>query len=107
MNVTANTFPNRIEIDVPLPDGLEAVEGGGVVVNVGTDDEPSYVARFTWPAQQPVYKKGKPVAGKFEPIDVQACAREAVALVIASSPGDTVKPEDEQPVKTQKLTVKS
>jgi hypothetical protein len=50
-------------------------------------------------------KNGDPVPDRSQADWVKTCAQEAVALVAASSPGDSVEPEVEQPLKTQTISI--
>lgn len=86
MKATVNTYDNRIEVALPIPDGLESVEGGATIQTDGDGNR-----RAVW------------VFGS--DTDPKQAATECVLLLIASSPGSGVDPESERPVKTQSITV--
>ena len=87
MKLKVDTYENRIEVMIALPDGVESVEGGGCIVA----DEDGSNRRAVW---------------TFAPdADVKSAATECARLLVASSPGEGVQPEAEQPVKSQTVTV--
>lgn len=87
MKTTVDTYENRVEVTIDLPEGVENVEGGATIVA----DEDGSNRRAIW---------------KFAPdADAKSAATECARLLVMSTPGDGPEPATEEPVKSQTVTV--
>jgi hypothetical protein len=115
MNVETRTYSDRIEVDVPAPAGLPSCLPGEVV-DVGTEEDPKVVVRFTYGRYVPSYERdeddalitdeeGQLVPIGEEEIDIEACAREAARLVDAAATSAAAI-ESEQLLEERTIAVK-
>lgn len=87
MQVRICTYQDRYEVAIALPDGVSPTGGA----EVREADSGRYAV---W-----CFSTG------VSDFDVKAAATECARLLVASSPGDGIKPESEEPVKSQTVTV--
>lgn len=107
MDTTVNTYENRIEILIPLPDGVEAV-AGGADIREERDESDQVTARIAvWTYSlgrwdEPETEGAEPT---FVPTDIQQAARECYLLLVASTPGPDLEPAPEEPLDTQTVVI--
>lgn len=87
LKVDTATYENRVEVTIPLPDGVESVEGGAQIFA----DEDGSNRRAVWCFAADA--------------DVTSAATEAARLLVASSPGEAPEPAAEEPSSSETVTV--